>query len=146
MRTFGAGFNRNIWAQLEGQVRDWLRARGGGFVITGPLFWDPAEEDTATADGFVEYNVIGPGSVSVPTHFFKIVVACSQGRNDAGECVGEMSAIAFVLSNEVHQSGSFAPYIRSVDWIEERSGLDFLPELDAAAADQLESAPSALWQ
>lgn len=149
----GINFNRHIWAQLEGQARVWLRARGGGFIITGPLFWDPAEEDPSTADGFVDYEVIGPGSVSVPTHFYKIVVACEGGRTEDGECEGDMSAIAFVMSNEAHRPPEgqrapqiFGPYIRSIDWIEERSGLDFLPDLDAGAAHQLESMASALWE
>jgi DNA/RNA endonuclease G (NUC1) len=33
----GAGFNRDIWATLEGHVRDIAKARGELYVITGPV-------------------------------------------------------------------------------------------------------------
>ena len=88
----GIGFNRHIWAKLEGQVRNAARRRGEVFIITGGIFYDPAEEDPDTADGIVEYSVIGSGQVAVPTHFYKIMVGESPDS-------GELEAIAFVLAN-----------------------------------------------
>jgi DNA/RNA endonuclease G (NUC1) len=44
--------NGEIWAALEDQARDWAHARGKAYIITGPMFYDPAEEAPQTADGF----------------------------------------------------------------------------------------------
>jgi DNA/RNA endonuclease G (NUC1) len=37
--------NRQAWAALEERVRDWAEARDTIYSITGPLFWDPREDD-----------------------------------------------------------------------------------------------------
>lgn len=131
----GNGFNRNIWAKLEEEARSWVDDRhvDEAWIITGPLFWDPEEEDPDTADGWIPYRTIGPNAVAVPTHFYKIVAAQEDG---------DWKTVGFVLENERHsqRAGPFDPFIRSVDWIEERTGLDFLPDLGPAALD-LEANP-----
>lgn len=129
--------NQRIWETLEGRVRDWLRARGGGQVITGGFFFDPEEEDAATADGLIDYGIIGNG-VAVPTHFYKVVVARENGAP---------KAIAFVMENRTYPAPfDFSEFIRSVDWIEERAGVDFMPDLDADEEEDLEMPTPALWQ
>ena len=57
----GAGFNRAIWKELEDFIRDRIKANGSGYVITGPLLYDPAEDNAATADGIVPVKWIGGG-------------------------------------------------------------------------------------
>ena len=133
----GSGFNQHVWKQLEEKARDWIRAAGRGHIITGPIFYDPAEEDPATADGQIEYTIIGDNAVAVPTHFYKIVVV-----PDAGQ----PKAIAFVFENRKHRSPHDWPsFIRSIDWIEERTGLDFMPELNPVEQRRLESQPATMW-
>jgi len=61
-------------------------------MITGGMFYDEAEDDVATADGLVNYESIGTGQVSAPTHFYKIVVA--KNASD------QWQAIGFVLANQ----------------------------------------------
>ncbi len=136
----GVGFNQHTWAVLEGKVRAWAEERQLAYAITGPLFWDPEEEDPATADGSIPFETIGPGGVGVPTHFYKIVVRqTTVGGND-------WEAIGFVLENSKHQSPhNFSADIRSIDWIEERTGLDFLPDMDAGDEFAVESAQPSLW-
>lgn len=107
-------------------------------MITGPIFWDPQEDDPATADGIIEYYVVGPGQVAVPTHFFKIVIA----KNDQGE----WEAIAFLLENRGYpKPWDFSTYIESVDWIEERTGLNFMPDLDPVEEQRLERQRASMW-
>lgn len=131
-------FNQQIWRELETDARDWAEERGGAFVITGPIFWDPQEDDPATADGIIEYYVVGPGQVAVPTHFFKIVIA----KNDQGE----WEAIAFLLENRGYpKPWDFSTYIESVDWIEERTGLNFMPDLDPVEEQRLERQRASMW-
>lgn len=132
----GIGFNRHIWAELEEYAREKIKANSGGFVITGPLFYDPAEDNPATADGVVNVKWIGGGRVGVPTHFYKIVVL--PNANGPARC------IAFVLENKKHPTQKkydFSPFVKTVDWIEERTGIDFMPDLDPLTERQLEGKP-----
>lgn len=140
---YGPTFNRGIWADLEGIVRKWVRVRDESWIISGPMFYDPLEEDETTADGLVPYITVGEGEVAIPTHCYKIILA------KAGE---EWEAIAFVFPNkkyakpyrlELHQT--------TVDWIEERTGLDFFPNLSATPntlplVNKLESQKAAMWE
>jgi endonuclease G len=142
----GIGFNRDIWRFLETRTRDVVENRGKAFVITGGMLYDPKEEDKETADGFIDYDTIGNNQVAVPTHFYKIIVA----KNDGGE----WEAIGFVLENKAYPRVSkgkydFAPFIRSIDWIEDRTGINFMPILDEEKPEleeALERDPAAdLW-
>lgn len=131
-------FNQRVWRELEAQCRDWVEDRGFVFMITGPLFYDPEEDDPSTADGIIEYNIIGGGHVAVPTHFYKILVA--KNSQDQWE------AISFVLENRKYPKPyDFSDYIRSIDWIEEHSGIDFLPDLAVEQEAALEAQPADLW-
>jgi len=130
--------NQQIWRELEDKTRDWVEQFGVTHQITGALFYDPKEESPETADGLIEYNVIGKGHVAVPTHLFKIIIAKDSG--------GQTRAIAFVIENRKHtRPFQFEQFIRSIDWIEERTGLDFMPEMDLQEQRRLERDPSPLW-
>lgn len=139
----GQGFNQNIWATLEDLSREWVSASGGSeWIITGGFFHDEAEENAATADGMIEYYVIGPGAVAVPTHFYKIVVSEAPGGT------GVFRAVAFVMENRKHSSaeeGDLAQFIRPIDWVEQRTGLNFMPELDPLQEQQLEGTAGTMW-
>ncbi|MGO4220964.1 DNA/RNA non-specific endonuclease [Lysobacter sp. TAF61] len=125
------GFNSGVWSQLEKRVRLMAADSEVTWVITGALLYDPDEEHAATADGWVEYFTIGAG-VAVPTHLFKIVV--SQKGN------GDVEAVAFVIANAKPPSPyAYADFIKPVRWIEERSGFDFMPELEPAQSQRLEA-------
>lgn len=122
--------NSGAWAQLEARVRRWVAEDRVTWIITGALIYDPAEE-TADADGWIEYYTIGAG-VAVPTHLFKIVVG--EGAN------GGLSATAYVVPNQKLPAGyDMDDYRQSVRWIEERAGLDFMPELEPGDAQALEA-------
>lgn len=132
--------NQQIWADLEHRVRGWVESGlvSSAFIVTGSFFYDPREEDPATADGLIEYRQIGPGDVSVPTHLYKIVFA--QGPDE------QWKAVAFVAENRAYKKPfDFAALIEPIDWLEERTGLDFLPGLDPIQEQQLEAQPGTLW-
>jgi len=136
----GANFNGAIWSNLEKRVRKWAAARGECWVITGAFIHDPAEENEQTADGLVDYVAVGKSPVCVPTHMFKIVIA-----KDAD---GAWDALAFVFENRKYEKGeSPQNYLSSIEWIEERTGLDYLPRppqgFDAAALRGRQA--TALW-
>ena len=66
--------NRSAWKALETQTRAWVKQFGHAYEWTGPVFYDPKEDNSATANGTVDFKTIGKDSVAVPTHFYKIVV------------------------------------------------------------------------
>lgn len=136
----GVGFNRHKWEHLESATREWVRTGvvASAWIITGPIFWDPDEESVATADGFIEHPVIGSNAVSVPTHFYKIVVG--KKAND------ELVAVGFVMENRAHPNAApLGGYITSIDWIEERTGLNFMPRLDPETEERLERRPGGMF-
>lgn len=126
--------NQGVWAALEGKVRNLVKSSGGGYVITGAMFYE-AEEDPDSGsggDGTIAYTIIGENQVAVPTHTFKIVIVSPS--QDAWQAYG------FVIPNETGQSASnWASHMRSVDWIEMRTGMNFFPALAGADENQIES-------
>lgn len=132
--------NQQIWRELEDKTREWTEARGESYQLTGGMFYDPAEEDAETADGVVDFETIGPGRVAVPTHFYKIIVAKNPETHIE-------EAMAFVAENEAYERPfDFEGLLVAIDWIEERTGIDFFPNLSEAEEARLERNPApALW-
>lgn len=113
----GAGFNRGIWRVLERKMRQWGCERGLLHVVTGPLYEDRETARLAVdmdGDGVDDNGIL----VDVPSHFFKL--ALDPGR---------MEAIAFILPNRKLKADSLPGFLASIDEIEARSRLDFLPNL-----------------
>jgi len=132
--------NQQIWAELEHLVRSWVENNvvDSEFVLTGGFFYDPKEEDSATADGLIDYETVGTGAVAVPTHYFKIVLA----KNHAGA----WQAVAFVEENRAYKKPfDFTKDIMPIAWIEERTGIDFFPELDPNEKHRLEDQAGTLF-
>ena len=95
--------NRQVWAKLEGNVRQYAqRASGNVFVYTGPLFDNTAQ-------------TIGSSRVWVPSYLYKLVFDEQQQR-----------AWGWVLPNTANaQLGKPMDYASFV----ERTGRNFLPQL-----------------
>lgn len=120
--------NRKIWAKLEEITRDWARHKHARDmrIITGGFFYS----DDSESEG-VEYELIGKGNVAVPTHFYKIVVA----KDSSGEWQG----VGFVMENRGYKTPwRFGTHIKPISWIEERTGLDFMPMLDISERKRVE--------
>ncbi|MBN1513286.1 MAG: DNA/RNA non-specific endonuclease [Phycisphaerae bacterium] len=147
--------NRDIWADLEAMVRQWIQDRGEAYIITGPLLYDPTDDplwdrfDPDKSDGLIYYEVMGDSEVAVPTHLFKIVVAPEAEGSQAWE------SLAIVLENRNYSEGSDETFdddlelaLRSIDWIEARAGLNFLPSLPDGSPEEIaleSAAPAQLW-
>jgi endonuclease G len=133
-------FNQRAWAALEDLARTWVfdRRVRRAQIITGGMFYDPDEDDPTKADGTIPYVTIGDNQVAVPTHFYKIIAAEFPD--------GQWRAIGFVMENRSHPAPyRFTTFVRSIDWIEERTGLDFMPDLDLAEEERLERQPTPMW-
>lgn len=131
--------NQQAWANLELRVRGWADARDTVYAITGPLFWDPREDDPSTARGYVHYDWIG-NHVSVPTHLYKIVVARKPDRSG-------WEAIAFVVPNQAYdRSTDWSAFIKPVSWIQKRAGITFFPKLPGTESASVVNGVAHMWQ
>jgi len=122
------GLNRDMfghngaWGFLENEVRSWARKYDRVYVISGAYVPE-------------NHTEIGAG-VSVPSHFYKIVV------NPNGPRI-----IAFWMPHEEGKKYDVKSYLTSVDEIERVTGLDFLSRVNDDQEDDLEAAiPSSLWE
>ena len=134
-----AGLNRGIWRRLENKCRKLIN--DGSFeslhIISGGFFYDREEENAATADGLINYDQIGTNLVSVPTHFFKVVI---------GKKSGKWEATGFVVEHKKYPSGyDLSRLIEPIDWIEARAFIDIMPKLNRLEAQRLESKKGTLW-
>ena len=119
----GAGFNNGIWRTLENRVRTWTQDRGELYIVAGPIF------------STIPPPRVPSGNVSVPSHFYKVIFDPVR-----------VEAIAFILANQRTPSGQLPTFIVNVDTVEQRTGLDFLSELQNGVESLVEAqvAP-AMW-
>lgn len=112
-----AVFGKNgAWGALEHKIRSWIKMRGHLYVIAGALYGDGTD-------------TIGDG-VGVPEFLYKIVVD-----------VRTANAIAFLFpAMDENTGGDLSGYIRSVDELEEITGLDYLTDLADEVEYRVESA------
>ena len=109
--------NRGIWKELEEKVRDWAVENEEVYVVTGPIL----------ADGFKKK--IGKSNVAVPNYFYKVVADLS------GD---EIKGIGFIFVNG-ENNGELKNYGCSIDMVEQRTKIDFFPNLNDNIEKQIES-------
>lgn len=107
-------FNMGIWRELEELTRDWARRFDRLYVVTGPVLSQPV------------LGQIGFSKVSVPTAFYKVLLAPEQHR-----------AIAFILPNERSEK-LVTEFACSIDQVERVTGIDFFPKLLKGLDEELE--------
>ena len=122
--------NKGIWSSLEEWIRRLVHSKdvsedSAVYVVTGPL-WLPRRQ---VADGKFEYQHLGlgrpPSLVTVPTHFFKVVVVANEKerRNPIQKFA------CFVMANQENlPSKKLEDYV--VPWrdLETVTGLQFFPK------------------
>jgi endonuclease G len=115
----GRGFNRDKWEHLERYARKMTKLYKNVYICTGPLYLPKKEVDGKM---YVKYEVIGSNQVSVPTHFFKVIVGESEDH--------QLEMEAFVLPNQVIPDDTpLANFQVPVDSIERAAGLLFFDRL-----------------
>lgn len=115
----GIGFNRHIWSSLEARVRKWTKERGELYVVTGSIF----DSDRS----HLSLDAVGD-NVAIPSHFFKIAFDPIK-----------LEAIAFILPNKKTPTSELPSFIVSIDEIESKTGLDFLPAINNSIEAVIES-------
>ncbi|KAL7534210.1 hypothetical protein ACHAXR_005730 [Thalassiosira sp. AJA248-18] len=156
-------FNRGIWLRMEEFVRKVAQKEEGGggpttnccetWAITGPLWLPNSVAKTDSGESFrYSYEGIGrpPSLVSVPTHFYKVVVVLEKNTKSyrqSSTAVGDASSsssnkseavvlkkfAAFVLPNsesvEENNDIRLVNYIVRLTDLEAVTGLEFFPAL-----------------
>lgn len=115
------GFNAGIWLDMEEKTGQWADKYNQVWIITGPIF-----KDLKPRKWIGEVSK-GELPVAIPDGLFKIVIKDS-------DVSGEIDILAFYYPHE-GRGYSKGPHdhskrMVSIDWIEKRTGLDFLTSLD----------------
>lgn len=136
-------FNGGIWAGLEAKVRYYASQADTLYVVTGCLF-DGSKTVTGKDSGFY---------VKVPTHYFKALLYKGDSPTYAYATNGYMAAGFFFEHSGSINGDNFLDdkYLMSIDKLEEKTGIDFFPNLaakigDTAAAKIEAETPSKWWK
>lgn len=124
--------NRRIWERLESQVRSLVQTRCEIWIFTGALYLDNLQHPVEPAD------FIGPDSVAVPTHFYKVML-CQHPD-------GVRELFAFIMPNSLDPiPGQPTDFLVTVDSVQRLSGLDFWAALPADEQTRLEALLNDSW-
>jgi endonuclease G, mitochondrial len=136
--------NRGIWKLLEDRTRAWVTRYGYAYEWTGPIRCVPHSERplaraairSAAAES-CERRTIGRNEIAVPLYFYKIVLVPDQSA---------WRAIAFVLPNtDFKPPYRLESYIKSIDWIEQQTGIEFMPNIALHERRALKSGVASMW-
>lgn len=119
-------FNEGKWAELENNVREYVKNKGNTdvYVITAPLL----EKNLPTLKS--------DNHVSIPNFYYKIVLDTTNKQG-----------IAFIMPNRAIYEEPIGYFACTIDSIEKLTGYDFFPNLDKKLQQQLESKfDMSLWQ
>ena len=121
----GIGFNRNIWKNLETDVRNWILCGGRSelYVITGPVFGDTEK-----------WIPKGGHRVRVPEAYFKVIYDAKNKR-----------ALGMLLPNKKLDAADLPDYAVPISDIEEQTGITFFPALTKRQQNILKKSQGALW-
>lgn len=108
--------NAGVWKDLEEQVRDLAAQKGSVYVVCGPIVSD-------------DYQTIGENNVAVPDAFFKVLLQKEKGK---------IHTIGFIYENKSGRR-PMSSYARTVDEIEEITGIDFFATLPDEIENKVEA-------
>lgn len=118
-------FNRGIWKKLEEQTRRWVENYDSIYIFTGTIFNNDS------------LQFIGNDSLPIPHSFYKILL------NKKGN---QYTSLTFEIPN--HSSNkALTSFITTIDEIEKKTKIDFVPFLDDELELKLEKSVSYdLWE
>lgn len=108
--------NKGDWNDLEQLIRHWANKYGNVYIACGPIMSNNPE-------------TIGRNNVAVPDAFYKVCLA---------KIKGEWQAIGFIFNNEAGHK-ELRTYCKSIDEVEQCTGIDFFPKLEDNIEDKIEA-------
>jgi len=113
-----ADLNQNAWNNLEKYTRSLVHHNDNVYVCTGPLYLPRRYDDGRL---YVNYLVLEPNHVAVPTHYFKILLCEKKGLFDIR---------SYIFPNEsVDHNKPLDEFMVPPDTIERASGLLMFDQL-----------------
>ena len=138
------GFNGGIWEKLEEKVRAWADKSDTLYVVTGCT--------VAGSTKYVYDNATPQKKVTIPTGYYKAVVAYSNSASFPGYPKGGYMGCAVWLDHKEYSSSSITKSLgMSIDALEAKIGLDLFVNLpsvvgsDNAAAIEAENPQNVSW-
>jgi len=114
------GFSCGPWFDLQCYIRDTLvKEHKSVYVCSGPLFL-PQPENQQQSTKSMKFDVLGEGEVSVPTHFFKVIIIETLD--------GNLELESYMMPNKELDDSDLDKYLTPLCKIEHYSGLIFFPE------------------
>lgn len=112
--------NQKSWQRLEEVIaNDFSQWHGDFWVFTGPIFGDNPK-------------TLKSSDVKIPEAFFKILVKPSTPQTPA-------MALAFIFPQNAKANASLLSFVTTIDEVEERTGIDFLHQLEDEFESKLEA-------
>lgn len=124
------GFNGGIWATLEHGCHEMI-CSDTLYMVTGAHF---ANRNNTCEDKQGR-------EIVVPTHYYKVLIRSKAGNThkplwelsaDEIECAG------YWLEHKAYSGASPSQFIKSVEWIEEQTGMEFFPNVPNAPKERLD--------
>ncbi len=122
-------FNAGIWLNLENLTAKWANRYKAVWIIAGPIF----EPSKLAPTAWIGEPRKGELPVAIPDKLFKIIIRATADSN-------RPEVLAFVYPQDAKRGSPYdhRPYLRSIDFIEQKTGLDFLTSLPDAIESQIE--------
>lgn len=125
-----SSLNQQMWATLEGRVRD-NNCSDTLYVVTGAYFGPGAG---STTDG-------AGNTVPIPTHYFKVLLRTingSTGKKIQDCSPNELKSIGFWVEQKGYGSGIPTSICTTVEDIESKTNFTFFPKVDISVKRQNE--------
>ena len=122
-------FNGSIWRDLEDLTAKWADTYGAVWIVTGPVFEPQANKPNA----WLGEPEKGEMPIAIPDALFKIVIRDTDNSD-------QPAVLAFIYPQDVTERAPYnhTPYLRSVDTVERKTGLDFLTALPDTSEEAIE--------
>ncbi|MFA6812476.1 MAG: DNA/RNA non-specific endonuclease [Bacteroidaceae bacterium] len=124
-------FNADRWGNTENLVRTWCKTSSDTiYVVTGAVLQTVGGNEKVT---YVTNSNDGK-KLPVPNYYYKVLL-----KRDIVNGKSTYYAIGFWFKHEAMSGEPEVTDLRSVDWIEEKTGLDFFKNLDDATEKTVEA-------
>ncbi|MGR3174779.1 MAG: DNA/RNA non-specific endonuclease [Candidatus Scalindua sp.] len=116
-----ANLNQGVWKKIENKVRKLVKTGKTVYVMTGTLY----ERDMPPLPKADEPH-------KVPSGYWKIIIV-------EGDSIHSLNAASFIFDQDTPRSDKVINHLCTINEIEERSGLNFLHELNDDTEEEIEN-------
>lgn len=123
-----SGLNQQKWAGIENQVRDWAEGCDTLYVVTGSVFRTVGGNETIS---YTNCRSDNSKDVAIPNYYYKALLQYRKSSNT-------YQALAIWVPHKAATGGATLNDVITIDKLEERTGMDFFPNLQDAVENAVE--------